>query len=77
MTPLEGTCYREGNVLKCIKLLLRKDRVAMSASNDSKVVVRDRSDNRAIWVRPTLRRLAANKAESGSSSAMTEWVVAH
>jgi len=35
----------------------------MSASNDSKVVVRDRSDNRAIWVRPTLRRLAANKAE--------------
>jgi len=37
----------------------------MSASNDSKVVVRDRSDNRAIWVRPTLRRLAANKAESG------------
>ena len=39
----------------------------MSASNDSKVVVRDRSDNRAIWVRPTLRRLAANKAEDGSS----------
>ena len=39
----------------------------MSASNDSKVVVRDRSDNRAIWVRPTLRRLAANKAESGLS----------
>ena len=39
----------------------------MSASNDSKVVVRDRSDNRAIWVRPTLRRLAANKAESGTS----------
>jgi len=37
----------------------------MSASNDSKVVVRDRSDNRAIWVRPTLRRLAANKAELG------------
>ena len=37
----------------------------MSASNDSKVVVRDRSDNRAIWVRPTLRRLAANKAECG------------
>jgi len=37
----------------------------MSASNDSKVVVRDRSDNRAIWVRPTLRRLAANKAEAG------------
>ena len=36
----------------------------MSASDDSKVVVRDRSDNRAIWVRPTLRRLAANKAES-------------
>ena len=35
----------------------------MSASNDSKVVVGDRSDNRAIWVRPTLRRLAANKAE--------------
>lgn len=38
----------------------------MSASDDSKVVVRDRSDNRAIWVRPTLRRLAANKAEYGS-----------
>ena len=38
----------------------------MSASNDSKVVVRDRSDNRAIWVRPTLRRLAANKAEGGN-----------
>ena len=38
----------------------------MSASNDSKVVVRDRSDNRAIWVRPTLRRLAANKAEYGT-----------
>jgi hypothetical protein len=38
----------------------------MSASNDSKVVVRDHSDNRAIWVRPTLRRLAANKAEHGS-----------
>ena len=37
----------------------------MSASNDSKVVVRDRSDNRAIWVRPILRRLAANKAEGG------------
>ena len=37
----------------------------MSASNDSNVVVRDRSDNRAIWVRPTLRRLAANKAEQG------------
>ena len=45
--------------------LLRKERVAMSASNDSKVVARDRSDDRAIWVRPTLRRLAANKAESG------------
>jgi len=39
----------------------------MSASNDGKVVVRDRSDNRAIWVRPTLRRLAANKAEFGGS----------
>ena len=39
----------------------------MSASNDSKVVVRDRSDNRAIWVRPTLRRLAANKAEGGAN----------
>jgi hypothetical protein len=39
----------------------------MSASNDSKVVVRDRSDNRAIWVRPTLRRLAANKAENGGN----------
>ena len=38
----------------------------MSALDDSKVVVRDRSDNRAIWVRPTLRRLAANKAEGGS-----------
>jgi hypothetical protein len=38
----------------------------MSASNDSKVVVGDRSDNRAIWVRPTLRRLAANKAEHGA-----------
>jgi hypothetical protein len=37
----------------------------MSGSNDSKVVVRDRSDHRAIWVRPTLRRLAANKAEGG------------
>jgi hypothetical protein len=37
----------------------------MSASNESEVVVRDRSDNRAIWVRPTLRRLAANKAEQG------------
>ena len=37
----------------------------MGASNDSKVVVGDRSDNRAIWVRPTLRRLAANKAEHG------------
>jgi hypothetical protein len=37
----------------------------MNASNDSKVVVKDRSDNRAIWVRPTLRRLAANKAEGG------------
>ena len=45
------------------KLLLRKERVAMNASDDSKVVVADRSDNRAIWVRPTLRRLAANKAE--------------
>ena len=45
------------------KLLLTKDRIAMSASNDGKVVVTDRSDNRAIWVRPTLRRLAANKAE--------------
>ena len=42
---------------------LREERVAMSASNDGKVVVRDRSDNRAVWVRPTLRRLAANKAE--------------
>jgi len=38
----------------------------MSASNDSKVVVGDRTDNRAIWVRPTLRRLAANKAENGN-----------
>ena len=37
----------------------------MSASNDGKVVVRDRPDDRAIWVRPTLRRLAANKAETG------------
>jgi hypothetical protein len=35
----------------------------MSALKDSKVVVRDRSDNRAIWVRPILRRLTANKAE--------------
>ena len=48
----------------------------MSASNDSKVVVGDRSDNRAIWVRPTLRRLAANKAEFGPVPAMTEWVAA-
>ena len=47
------------------KLLLTKDRIAMSASDDGKVVVTDRSDNRAIWVRPTLRRLAANKAEDG------------
>ena len=47
------------------KLLLTKDRIAMSASDDGKVVVTDRSDNRAIWVRPTLRRLAANKAEGG------------
>ena len=38
----------------------------MSASNDGKVVVRDCSDNRAIWVRPTLRRLAASKAEGGT-----------
>jgi hypothetical protein len=38
----------------------------MNAPDDSKVVVTDRSDNRAIWVRPTLRRLAANKAENGS-----------
>jgi hypothetical protein len=45
------------------ELLLTKDRIAMSASSDSKVLVKDRSDNRAIWVRPTLRRLAANKAE--------------
>ena len=37
----------------------------MSASNESKVAVRDCTDNRAIWVRPTLRRLAANKAEHG------------
>ena len=44
----------------------------MSASNDSKVVVRDRSDNRAIWVRPTLRRLAANKAEGSNSPVPTE-----
>jgi hypothetical protein len=49
------------------KLFLMKDRVAMIASNDSKVVVGDRSDNRAIWVRPTLRRLAANKAEAGGT----------
>jgi hypothetical protein len=47
------------------KLLLTKDRIAMSASDDGKVVVTDRSDNRAIWVRPTLRRLAANQAEGG------------
>jgi hypothetical protein len=40
----------------------------MHASDDSKVVVRDRSDNRAIWVRPTLRRLAANKAEAGGNN---------
>ena len=66
---MEGTCCREGNALK---LLLREDRVAMSASDDSKVVVRDRSDNRAIWVRPTLRRLAANKAEGHSSPVPTE-----
>ena len=52
------------------KLLLRKERVAMSASNDGKVVVRDRSDTRAIWVRPTLRRLAAKKAESGHRAGM-------
>jgi hypothetical protein len=70
-TPLAGTCYHEGNVVKYqivfeSKLFLRKERVAMSASDDSKVVVRDRSGNRAIWVRPTLRRLAANKAENGS-----------
>jgi hypothetical protein len=45
--------------------MYEEERVAMSASNDSKVVVRDRPDNRAIWVRPTLRRLAANKAEHG------------
>jgi hypothetical protein len=51
-------------------MLLRKERVAMSASNDSKVVVRDRSDNRAVWVRPTLRRLAATKAESGHRMGM-------
>jgi hypothetical protein len=38
----------------------------MNASDDSKVVVTDPSDNRAIWVRPTLRRLAANKAEGGT-----------
>jgi len=44
---------------------LGEERVAMSVSNDSKVVVRDRSDNRAIWVRPALRRLAASKAEMG------------
>jgi hypothetical protein len=37
----------------------------MRVSDDSKVVVTDRSDNRAIWVRPTLRRLGANKAEHG------------
>ena len=48
----------------------------MSASNDSKVAVRDRTDSRAIWVRPTLRRLAANKAENGNGSAMTDRVVA-
>ena len=47
------------------KRLLTKDRIAMRVSDDSKVVVTDRSDNRAIWVRPTLRRLAANKAEHG------------
>jgi hypothetical protein len=35
----------------------------MNASDDSKVVVTDPSDNRAVWVRPILRRLAANKAE--------------
>ena len=40
----------------------------MSASDDGKVVVTDRSDNRAIWVRPTLRRLAANKAEDGDKA---------
>jgi hypothetical protein len=39
-----------------------EERVSMGASNDGKVVVRDPPDNRAIWVRPTLRRLAANKA---------------
>lgn len=50
------------------KLLLTKDRIAMSASDDGKVVVADRSDNRAIWVRPTLRRLAANKAEHGDKA---------
>ena len=35
----------------------------MNASDDSKVVVTDPSDNRAVWVRPILRRLAANQAE--------------
>ena len=53
------------------KLLLTKDRIAMSASDDGKVVVTDRSDNRAIWVRPTLRRLAANKAEGGTAAMTT------
>ena len=26
VTPVEGACCREGNVLKCVKLLLRKAR---------------------------------------------------
>jgi hypothetical protein len=50
-------------VVKYAKSLLWME--MMGASNDSSVVNKDRPDNRATWVRPLLRRIAANKAELG------------